>query len=661
MKFMIDSLILWPSDSENNIQEIFFEKNKVNIIHGISGTGKSSIISIIDYCLGSSKCAIPVGIIRESVAWFGIKVNIKGHERLIARRTPDNKSVSKEFYLSTYSDEIPSELTATDNLVTFKKKFNQLVQLSDLHQSDDDKNPGFDSRASYRDMAAFNFLPQHIVANPYTLFFKADSYQNKEKLQRVMPFALGIIDREYMVKEKERSDLEKRLNILNKQLEIHRNALSNWELEIEILWQECIELGLISNLENIDTQEKINNLKFINKKYLDGKILDVLKKTNYEHHNSLINDLILQGEEKKRSIDDLKTQIINYEQLLSKGKEFTNAIKREQKRTVGFEWLKETLAPNHECIACGSKTESLHVVIDNLEKKVNSINSLSDALFDNPIEDRELNNFKIQLRNLQSDLHSIRIKKISLENMDKENTDSLNNIYIVIGKIQEKLLSIEKISNNNHISEQMKKINKELTPLKKYFENKNFDNDEYTTYLTINNLIEKYADKFNLKRSGEIKFDKKELTLSFFHPTLKKYEYLWEIGSGANWMGYHISTFLAFHEYFSKEENQKLPPFSFLVIDQPSQVYFPSAESGDNILDDANKMKIIQNTRENDISATKKIFEVLAHAIQENNYNFQIIVLEHADRTIWGDVKNIHESARWKYENDGLIPLEWIK
>ncbi|WP_237713170.1 hypothetical protein [Providencia stuartii] len=126
-------------------------------------------------------------------------------------------------------------------------------------------------------MAAFNFLPQHIVANPYTLFFKADSYQNKEKLQRVMPFALGIIDREYMVKEKERSDLEKRLNILNKQLEIHRNALSNWELEIEILWQECIELGLISNLENIDTQEKIKNLKFINKKYLDGKILDVLK------------------------------------------------------------------------------------------------------------------------------------------------------------------------------------------------------------------------------------------------------------------------------------------------------------------------------------------------------------------------------------------------
>ncbi len=74
MKFMIDSLILWPSNSENKIQEIFFKKNKLNIIHGISGTGKSSVISIIDYCLGSSKCAIPVGIIRESVAWFGIKV-----------------------------------------------------------------------------------------------------------------------------------------------------------------------------------------------------------------------------------------------------------------------------------------------------------------------------------------------------------------------------------------------------------------------------------------------------------------------------------------------------------------------------------------------------------------------------------------------------------
>lgn len=36
-------------------------------------------------------------------------------------------------------------------------------------------------------------------------------------------------------------------------------------------------------------------------------------------------------------------------------------------------------------------------------------------------------------------------------------------------------------------------------------------------------------------------------------------------------MGYHIAAFLAIHEYLSLDENKQLPPFSFLVIDQPSQ------------------------------------------------------------------------------------------
>ena len=38
---------------------------------------------------------------------------------------------------------------------------------------------------SFRDMAAFNFQPQHIIANPYTLFFKADTTEHREKLKVV--------------------------------------------------------------------------------------------------------------------------------------------------------------------------------------------------------------------------------------------------------------------------------------------------------------------------------------------------------------------------------------------------------------------------------------------------------------------------------------------
>ena len=202
MQLMIDSLLLWPLNSKNTIQKIDFKKDKLNFIHGISGTGKSAIIPIIDYCLGSSKCAIPVGIIRDSVQWFGIIIDIKGEKYIIARETPNNKSANNRFYFEHYTNVLPIKLKANYNLETIKSKFNNFSNLSDLTFAEKDTPIGFDGKASYRDIAAFNFLPQHIVANPYALFFKADTYNNREKLKKVLPVALGINDREYMKNKK---------------------------------------------------------------------------------------------------------------------------------------------------------------------------------------------------------------------------------------------------------------------------------------------------------------------------------------------------------------------------------------------------------------------------------------------------------------------------
>lgn len=48
MKFYIEAVTLWLK--KNRIREIKFKPNKVNVITGASGTGKSEIMSIIDYC-----------------------------------------------------------------------------------------------------------------------------------------------------------------------------------------------------------------------------------------------------------------------------------------------------------------------------------------------------------------------------------------------------------------------------------------------------------------------------------------------------------------------------------------------------------------------------------------------------------------------------------
>ena len=71
MKFYIKSLILWFNNGAES-RKLIFEPNKVNVITGGSGTGKSSILSIIDYCLLSTDAKIIDEVINENVAWYGL-------------------------------------------------------------------------------------------------------------------------------------------------------------------------------------------------------------------------------------------------------------------------------------------------------------------------------------------------------------------------------------------------------------------------------------------------------------------------------------------------------------------------------------------------------------------------------------------------------------
>ncbi|MDU2065925.1 MAG: AAA family ATPase, partial [Sporomusaceae bacterium] len=65
MSFQIKSIALYNKNGE--IRKIPFKIGQVNIITGKSNTGKSTIIDIIEYCLGQSDFRIPEGPIRESV------------------------------------------------------------------------------------------------------------------------------------------------------------------------------------------------------------------------------------------------------------------------------------------------------------------------------------------------------------------------------------------------------------------------------------------------------------------------------------------------------------------------------------------------------------------------------------------------------------------
>jgi hypothetical protein len=138
---------------------------------------------------------------------------------------------------------------------------------------------------------------------------------------------------------------------------------------------------------------------------------------------------------------------------------------------------------------------------------------------------------------------------------------------------------------------------------------------------------------------------------------------MWQIGSGENWMAYHLATLLALHGVFLKRTTRNPVP-TFLIIDQPSQVYFPS-DTFENVIDgtatDESGSPNMRGRRHlNDLESTKQIFTVLARAQKAFEGRLQIIVLDHADHIAWGEQSNVKAAANWRGEEDFLIPKKWL-
>jgi hypothetical protein len=91
------------------------------------------------------------------------------------------------------------------------------------------------------------------------------------------------------------------------------------------------------------------------------------------------------------------------------------------------------------------------------------------------------------------------------------------------------------------------------------------------------------------------------------------------IGSGMSWVGYHLAAYLALHDYFI-DANRPVP--RFIVLDQPSQAFFPrDRDTGGDLIE----LSDVDRTN------TRKLYEMIFKVVSELEGQLQVIVFDHAD------------------------------
>lgn len=664
MKLFIKQIIIWPEDAKHQPRIIDFDVEKVSVITGWSATGKSSIISIVDYVLGAGTCAIPVGEIRDRASWYGLKIDTDAGQMRIARKKPEGRQVSGSYWLQQSADvdaPLPLRPAANSSTERIKTTFDAMSGLSNLRLNPEESN-GFTERASFRDMAAFNYLPQHIVANPYTMFFKADSSEHREKLRNVLPLALGVITNEDLLRSHRLQMLREELRKLETELRIRRNGIENWRANATGAFYRAQELNLLPFGEPPgDLREILTLLQQV----VDARGRIVAAPGRVSRSVERLEEIRKQEQELDTEIANQRRRLRRLKSLRRSVSDYGSILEDQQARVHAAGWFKDMIA-TERCVLCGSDGDAARHALHQLNIPIRELDELTaGASSTAPMVDSEIIQTQRKLLTDERALLEIRQTRSEFEaavDTEKGLSQSLESVYRFIGSTEQALKILGDVENDGGLEKRVIELQREIRSLEAQVDEKGRKAREAATHESISSYIIRFVAALGVAgANGLPALDERELNIKFLQDKNSKPDFLWQIGSGENWMAYHLATLLALHGAFLQRGKQNPVP-SFLIIDQPSQVYFPS-DTFERVVEDSQQERPPQGSRQHldDLESTRQIFSALARAQHAFAGRLQIIILDHADQNAWGGQSNISLAANWRGdEQDFLIPKAWL-
>ena len=640
MKLWIERIILWPQTVKDKPRILDFVSNKLNIIYGDSQTGKSAIIPIVDYCLCSSDCRIPVGIIRDSCSWFGVQLKASDEELLLARKNPGTKKATNEmFFRRGHQIELPESIDKGD--VTsdeVKNELNDLLGITDLELGD---TGYFDNRPSFRDEAAFLYQPQNIIANSEALFYKLDELEHKNRLSVSFPYFLGSLSERELLAKIELSELDKEIKRKTREFGALSNLSIRWRLQIKSELAKAVELGLSTYIfeddESIEDQiteiERITRLNSSDAQVSEERLEFASRHlVELEDRERMLSSEISQLQRRRHLIEEVLNAYSDHGDVLSSIENYIGTA----------EWLLNRMGIEKTCPICGapmndcaSKIEHLVEVKDALNEEEDDSNRLTLT--------KELEAVR---RELSSKLDEREATKNACASISAE-MDELRfyhtEIDKFIGQLKASLQQYQELCCDAGLEEELEELRVRQEELRLVYNAKSVEVRTRDALRVISTMMADCLAQLDVEdRYRAATLDIKNLALKV-EDKLGSECYLNQIGSASNWLSYHIALSVALQGYLQKKSPVGVP--AFIMFDQPSQVYFPHE---------------IEDSRDEDKKAVKRIIKLLVECALSTDYPYQIILMEHAGEDIWGDLEGIEVVAHWQRDGEKLIPMEWV-
>lgn len=630
-------------------RDLWLKVDGLNVITGRSSTGKSALSEIIEYCMGRSSFNVPEGVIRDKVAWFAVVYQFEKEQVLVAKPTPPSGGASCTTAMLRRGSQLQAPefkdlaINADDESIT-----ELLSRLLGIPENRTDVAPEH-SRDSYdanvKHTFYYLFQKQGLVANKDQLFYRQNEQFQPQAIRDTLPILLGVSSHDRYELESRLRTAQRDLRINNKQLEQARDAVETSHEKAIGLYSEARTVGIIGNIEGSPNADAI----------LDAlrSALSWRPKTAPDDDGSRVSLLEEELGQLRKDRRDAQARIDAARQFAKRASSYESEAAEQTDRLASIKALPKNPDTGEWQWPFSERNLALESPIATV--LLNELESLDKELRIAIGQRPKLEAYLTELAGKVDEIaDAIRQKEAEISAAISANEviaqmGSRNNAAArVVGRISlflETLLPDDDLARleaeNRRLSQKVKQLEDQIGT--------DDSNERLTSILNnISAQVWHYIRKFNAEFAPyPARLNLPQLTIIFDRP--ERPVPMGRTGGAENHLAYHLSALLALH-LFAAQNNRPIP--RFLLIDQPTQVYFPSEQ----VYRDADGS--VQKTEADaDLNAVRRLFELLLKFTEEDVPGFQLIVTEHANlREQWFQDALVEEP--WT-KPPALVPEDW--
>lgn len=638
-------IVLYPH-GERKPRVLEFKTNALNIITGDSGTGKSSIIDIVDYCLASSECRVADGVIRSNVAWYAIELLVDDTRVFIARRGPEvGRNASNDVFVTRDPAELPSaaSLEPVTNVPGLEALLTELAGIPRTSDPESRLAPSYS--ATIRHASRLLYQNQNEISSPSLLFHREGDDFAKASIRDTLPFFLGAVSAEDLESARQLGDKRREMRRLQQQVKEHEELADVQGSRASNLVREGVDLGVLEvPADDLGRADAVAILNLVSIDQAGDREVDASRTSDRvsSRGQGLREQLRVLRDEYESVQEQIAVTRDFFEVRSSFGAAATDQLERLK---LGAEVAGDS-SEIHECPLCSSILDKSLPVHEDVVASLESLQQTVGTFSQDPPQLRALAedltaraaDIRRQLVQTTGELESLEQEARRLRQVDDQRDQRL----LWFGRLT---LFLESVNEGTRLAElrlTLARLRTEIDELDARLGVAAVRERMASIVSRVSQAMTAAAAPLKLEWSAfPIRFDSLELTVIIDGPNgpipLRR------IGSGEAWVAYHMVTHLALHQQFASSGR---PVPHMLFLDQPSQVYFPSETDAVTVAAE----------RVGDMAAAERMLRVAFDATREEN-GFQVIMTEHAE--IDEDWFESSLVENWR-EGRALIPADWL-